>query len=64
MSVLEEITGEVDSVAAERGLAAPRAFGFYFLEEVEEFSQEEAESMVVDGPWDGGRDAVFFDEEN
>ena len=64
MSVLEELNGDVTEVAAARGMRPDRAFGFYFLEEVEEFSQEEAETIVVDGPWDGGRDAVVFDEEN
>lgn len=64
MSVLQEIEHDVGEVASVRGLKPDRAFGYYFLEEVEEFSQEEAESMVVDGPWDGGRDAVNFDEDN
>jgi len=64
MSVLDDVTGDVNAVASERGLKPDRAFGYYFLEEIEEFSQEEAEGLVVDGPWDGGRDAVVFDEEN
>lgn len=64
MSVLEELYSDVSEVALLRNLRPDRAFGYYFLEEVEEFSQEESESIVVDGPWDGGRDAVAFDEEN
>jgi hypothetical protein len=64
MSVLGELTDDVNEVAEARSMRADRAFGYYFLEEVEEFSPEEAESIVVDGPWDGGRDAVYLDEEN
>ncbi|WP_297093167.1 hypothetical protein [Thermococcus sp.] len=40
------------------------AFGYWFLEEVEDLSEEDAELTILDGPWDQGRDAVYFDEEN
>src|SRR3989442_5668469 len=64
MSILEEITNKVGEIADLRGLTPDKAFGFWFLEDIEELSEEEAESTITDGPWDGGRDAVYFDEEN
>ena len=63
MSVVEEIRSEVRTIASDRNLNDDRAFGYWFLEGFEDFSPEEAESCIVDGPWDGGRDAVFFDED-
>jgi hypothetical protein len=64
MSVLSDVMEEVSAIATDRELVPDRAFGYFFLEQIEEFSTEEAESIVVDGPWDGGRDAVYFDEDN
>src|SRR5947209_1012932 len=64
MSVLNDIRSWVDQVAADRNLAPDRAFGYWFLEEFEDLSSEEAEIAIVDGPWDGGRDAVYLDEDN
>ncbi len=62
-SVLEDIRSQVLQVAQDRDLAEDRAFGYWFLEEFEDLSPEEAEIAVVDGPWDGGRDAVHYDDE-
>src|SRR2546430_5470038 len=64
MSILDDIKSRVSEIADLRGLPPDRAFGFWFLEDIEDLSEEEAESIVTDGPWDGGRDAVYFDEEN
>ena len=64
MSVLDDIHAQVRQVAEERRLTEDRAFGYWFLEELEDLSQEEAENTIVDGPWDGGRDAVYFNEED
>lgn len=61
MSVRELLKEKVDAVATERGLVDNKAFGYWFLEEMEDHSPEDAESIVVDGPWDGGRDAVAWD---
>jgi AIPR protein len=63
LGILQDIRDRVDGIAAQRGLVDNRAFGLWFLEDIEEFSQEEAESLVTDGAWDGGRDAVYHDEE-
>lgn len=63
MSVIDEIKQEVSEIASGRGLDEPRSFGFWFLERIEELSEEEAEQTIVDGPWDNGRDAVRLDEE-
>lgn len=62
MSVLDDIRAKVDEISTEREMSADRAFGYWFLEDIEELSTEEAETAVVDGPWDGGRDAVHWDE--
>lgn len=64
MPVRDEIRDRIQEIARERELAEDKAFGYWFLEEIENLSQEESELMVVDGPWDGGRDAVYLDEEN
>src|SRR2546427_5354733 len=64
MSVLDDIHAQVRQVAEERRLTEDRAFGYWFLEELEDLSQEEAENTIVDVPWDGGRDAVYFNEED
>ena len=40
-----------------------RAFGFWFLEDIEDLSKEDAEDTVTDGPCDGGRDAVLYNQE-
>lgn len=63
MAVLEDVKERVDEIAAARGMKADRAFGFWFLEEVDDYSEEEAEDLVVDGPWDNGRDAVFTSDD-
>jgi AIPR protein len=64
MSVLDDIKGAVKAVAEDRGFADEyKAFGYWFLEEIEDFSAEEAQDLVVDGPWDHGRDAVHLDED-
>ena len=62
MSVIEELKEEVTAIATERGLLDSRAFGYWFLETIEDLSEEEAETHIVDGPWDHGRDAVVLDE--
>lgn len=64
MSVLDDIRNRVSEIATERNLPENKAFGYWFLEEIEELSQEEAELVITDGPWDGGRDAVYSDDEN
>jgi len=64
MSILEDIQQAVDRVAQDHGLAtSAQAFGYWFLEEIEDFAPEEAEELITDGPWDRGRDAVYFDED-
>mgnify|MGYP006283303169 CR=1 FL=1 len=63
MGVLDDIEEQVRRIAAARELSDDFAFGIWFLEEIEDLSQEEAELTVTGGPWDGGRDAVYYDEE-
>lgn len=63
MAIVEEIAEKVSTIAAERNMSEDYAFGFWFLEDIEELSQEEAEATVTGGPWDRGRDAVYFDED-
>lgn len=64
MSVRDKIESEVAQLTLDRGYAGPEwGFGFWFIERVEDFSEEEAERIVIDGAWDGGRDAVDFDED-
>jgi hypothetical protein len=63
MSVLNIIEGKVESIALERNMKSDRAFGFWFLEDIEDLSAEDAEDTVTDGPWDGGRDAVLYNQE-
>lgn len=65
MSLLDEIRGQVSELAQSLDIAEPKepkAFAYWFLEEFEDLSHEEALDTVVDGPWDGGRDAVYADE--
>lgn len=60
-SFIDQITKEVQEIAAERSLRDDQAFGYWFLEQIHDFSEEESEELVVDGPWDKGRDAVYVD---
>lgn len=62
LSVRDKIKEEVQAIASERDLKDYQAFGYWYLERIEDYSAEEAERLVVDGAWDGGRDAVDFDE--
>lgn len=62
-SLIEEIRSEVTKIAEERNLTEDRAFGYWFLEQYEDLSSEDAEQTITDGPWDQGRDAVYEDEE-
>ena len=64
MPIQDEIRDAVDEIAAERGLVDNRAFGYWFLENLEDISPVEAATLVTDGAWDEGRDAVrFIDDE-
>ena len=64
MSVLDDIQGQVAEITASHALGADfKGFAYWYLEEIEDFGQEEAEELVVDGAWDRGRDAVHIDEE-
>jgi hypothetical protein len=63
LTVLERIKERVNDIAEARDLKDNRAFGYWFLEEVDDFSEEEALDLVVDGPWDNGRDAVYQSED-
>ena len=64
MSIIEIIKEKVQEIARSRNLQDHEAFGYYFLEDHEDLSQEEAEKVILDGPWDRGRDAVYYDDEN
>jgi hypothetical protein len=57
---LERIT----EIAKEREMEESKAFAFFFLEDIEDLSEEEAEQYVTDGPWDGKIDAFYLDTEN
>ncbi len=64
MSVRDNIEAEVARLTSERAYRGPEwGFGYWFIERVEDYSEEAAHDIVVDGPFDGGRDAVDFDEE-
>lgn len=63
MSVLNCIEDKVKSIAAKRNMSSNLAFGYWFLEDIEELSAEDAEDTITDGPWDGGRDAVLYNED-
>lgn len=62
MTVQDEIRKEVADIAKTYDLKDDRAFAYWYLEEFEELSHEDALETVVDGPWDGGRDAVYEDD--
>jgi hypothetical protein len=64
MGIIDEIRRDVQEISNERGLTEDRGFGYWFLERYEDLSPEEAEEVITDGPWDAGRDAVYFDEDN
>ncbi|MGC1454178.1 MAG: hypothetical protein WA946_03205 [Nitrospirota bacterium] len=62
MSVRETIQRRVNDVAQDHDIKDYRAFGLWFLEEIEEMSAEAADDALMDGAWDAGRDAVDFNE--
>lgn len=63
MSVLEDIKSYVNNISKEMEIEDDKAFGYWFLEDIEEYSPEKAEMVITDGPWDGGVDALDFNEE-
>ncbi|MFW9843086.1 MAG: AIPR family protein [Candidatus Thorarchaeota archaeon] len=63
MGILQDIRNEVSELAENLSIADDRAFGYWFLEKYEDLSHEAAQDAVVDGPWDGGRDAIYLDED-
>lgn len=63
MSVIDEIKKEVAQIGNERGLEDYQAFAYWFLETFQDHSQEESQDIVTDGPWDGGCDAIYLDDE-
>ena len=62
--MLEQIKEEIKRIAVERNFDEAKAFAFFFLEDIEDLSSEEAEFSVIDGPWDGKLDAFYHDDEN
>jgi len=54
----------ITEISKEKGIAESKAFALFFLEDVEDLSEEEAEQSVTDGPWDGRIDAFYVDTEN
>jgi hypothetical protein len=64
VSIRDDIKERVDEITSSHGLGKDhRGFAYWFLEEIEDFGQEEAQDLVTDGPWDKGRDAVSLDED-
>lgn len=63
MALIDDIRQQVREIATTRAMTDDKAFGYWFLEGIEDFSQEDAEETVTGGPWDQGRDAVHDDEE-
>jgi hypothetical protein len=51
----------IAEIAKDRGIEEFKAFAFFFLEDVEDLSEEEAEQSIIDGPWDGKIDAFYQD---
>lgn len=54
----------IAEIAKERELDESRAFAFFFLEDIEDLSEEESDQSITDGPWDGKIDAFYEDSEN
>ena len=63
MSALDRIRDEVTHLSEELELPECEAFGYWYLEEIVDLSPEEAEEIIAEGPWGGGRDAVYFDDD-
>jgi len=64
VSLIDKIKEKVGEIACDEELPESEAFGFYFLEEFEDLSKEDARNVIIDGPWDRGCDAIYLDEEN
>lgn len=62
MGVQQDIANRVEALAEAEGLVDNRAFGYWFLEDTQQLSREDALLTITDGPWDHGRDAVYYDE--
>ncbi|MEJ2429385.1 MAG: AIPR family protein [Deltaproteobacteria bacterium] len=63
MSIFKFIRESVSKVASQKGIGENKAFAYWFLEQIEELSEEDAELTVLDGPWDAPRDTVYYDDE-
>jgi len=61
---LEEIKDEITQISKERDIDESRAFALFFLCRIHDLSEEEAEKIITDGPWNGGLDAFYYDDEN
>jgi hypothetical protein len=62
MPSFADLKNRVKEYAEERNLEEHKGFIFFVLEELMDLSPEEAENCVIDGPYDGGIDVVYFDE--
>lgn len=58
-----DLQKRVKEYAEERKLEISKGFIFFVLEEVMDLSEEEAHRCVVDGPYDGGVDVIYADEQ-
>jgi len=63
MITFAELQTTVGDYATEESMAPERAFIFYVLGELVDLSKEEARRCVIDGPYDGGIDVIYANDE-
>lgn len=65
MLTFEDLKDGVKGCAGEMGLEEHKAFIFYVLDEIMDLtSPEEAKEYVIDGPYDGGIDVIYPNEDD
>jgi hypothetical protein len=64
MLTFEELQKEIQSFAEEKNLDECEAFIYFVLEKIKDLSEEEALDCVIDGPYDGGVDVIYTNEED
>lgn len=64
MSIISDIKEFTSEISEVRNIEENRGFIYWFLSEMEDYSEEEVEIIITDRPGDQGADAIYYDEEN
>ena len=59
----EEFQGEIKEISSKYNIPTFRAFIFWYIKATEDLLNEEIQTLITDGPKDGGIDAIYIDHD-